>query len=115
MRDKAFMRNLTGKNGFSLVELTIVIFIISVLVSIAVFSFRNTEVIDLRTCQSNLKILDGAIVQYFLNENSYPGGLDELAPKYIKTMPKCPTDKTKSYEYDSEKHEAICPNGHSYP
>ncbi len=115
MKNKWHIRLLVGENGVSLLELMIVVLIISILVGMAIFTFRNTATVELRTCQANLRILDGAIVQYYLYEKDYPDSIDKLIPKYIKTRPKCPTDKTKNYEYDSENHNATCLNGHTYP
>ena len=114
MKNKWHIRLLIGESGFSLLELAITILIISILVSMAMFSYRNTSKVELRACQANLRIIDGAIVQYYLYEKDYPGGLNELTPSYLKTMPKCPTEN-KDYEYDSANHKTTCPNGHTYP
>jgi len=104
-----------SENGFTLIELMIVILIISVLVSMAVFSFRNTAKIELRTCQSNLRIIDGAIFQYYLDKKVYPAKVDDLVPKYIKTLPKCPqNDALYQISGTAPNLSAYCPNEHAY-
>ncbi|HDP70693.1 MAG TPA: type II secretion system protein [Actinobacteria bacterium] len=104
--------NFSSESGFSFVELMIVIFIISILVSIAVFSYRNISVVELRTCQSNLRTIDGAIMQYYMHEKNYPSEISDLVPKYLKTEPKCPSQQVE-YTIDSG-NRAECPNGHAY-
>jgi type IV pilus assembly protein PilA len=86
------------QEGFTLIELMIVILIIAILVAIAVPVFLSARSsAQRRTCQANLRTIDGAINTYNAQYDAYPpdGAVgDMLVPKLIKKTPLCPTTQT---------------------
>jgi prepilin-type N-terminal cleavage/methylation domain-containing protein len=94
---------LRRKEGFTLIELLIVILIIAILVAIALPLYLNSQKnARLRTCQANLRTLDGAINAYRADYEAEPqngaAGVDDLVNSgYMKKAPLCPQDKTKAY------------------
>lgn len=68
--------------GFTLIELMIVILIIAILVAIAVPVFLNARAsAQRRTCQANQRTVDGAIQSYQADTDKYPTSLaDMVAP-----------------------------------
>ena len=95
------MRKLMHRSkGFTLIELMIVILIIAILVGIAipVYLAARTNA-QKRTCQANLRTIDGAINTYYSDAELYPtAGLVNAAHamcvtpyQVLKTAPDCPT------------------------
>lgn len=83
------------QEGFTLIELMIVILIIAILVAIAVPVFLSARAnAQRRTCQANLRTIDGAINTYDGQYEAYPpngtvGSI--LVTSFIKRNPTCPT------------------------
>lgn len=83
--------------GFTLIELMIVILIIAILVAIAVPVYLNSRAnAQRRTCQANLRTVDGAIQAYeaFYDHPVYPPDLDSMTmpgTRALKNMPQCPS------------------------
>jgi type IV pilus assembly protein PilA len=91
-------KSLHSQKGFTLIELMIVILIIAILVAIAVPVFLSARSnAQRRTCQANLRTIDGAINTYNAQYDAYPAaGLVNAAavgfvPTLIKRTPSCPT------------------------
>lgn len=118
---------LKREKGFTLIELMVVILIIAILVAIAVpvFNIARTAAYR-RTCQANLRTLDGAVQTYNATEDAWPSGVAVLVSgEYVKEEPTCPVDDD-SYTYSTSDHDFTCPNnnttvngincaGHQYP
>jgi len=89
-----------AKQGFTLVEIMIVVAIIGILVTIAVPGFIKARIqAQGKACNENLAKIDGAKEQYALEENKSNGdaaGFDVLVGQtlYIKKTPKCPSSGT---------------------
>ena len=87
----------TGRRGFTLVEIMIVVTIIGVLLAVAIPNFvkaRNSS--RGKACVGNLKMIDSAKEQYMLDTRSTtaPGAMSNLVTDYIKSTPVCPSTGT---------------------
>lgn len=103
------LKLLKKEKGFTLIELMVVVLIIAILVAIAVpvFNIARSSA-QKRSCQANLRTLDGAIQTYHSTEDAWPPGTTYatltgvLIPDYIKTAPTCPGNGTYDYVAESE-------------
>lgn len=67
------------KKGFTLLEMTIVILIISVLFLLTVPNIQKTlGIVSSKGCRALEKIGDSAILQYRLEYGDYPSGVSDL-------------------------------------
>ena len=80
------------RRGFTLLELTIVIFVILVLVTIAVPSYQQSILLAREAVlRDNLYTLRSLIDQYTLDKKEAPQALEDLvAEGYLRTLPKDP-------------------------
>lgn len=102
-----------NENGFTLVEMLVVLFIISVLILITIPNVsKHFASIDKKGCDSYVLMLNGQIEAYRINEGKYPTGFQELFDKdYItEEAPKCPDNTEISFgdhiAFVSEKQES---------
>lgn len=126
------------EEGFTLIELMVVVLIIAILVAIAVPVFSNArESAWRRTCQSNLRTIDGAVQTYYASYDALPAGFAGtgvivndshplVADGFLKRAPECPKAKSagaQSYYLlegnitDPQGITAKCPGnyaGHTY-
>jgi len=115
-------RLLKAEKGFTLIELMVVILIIAILVAIAIPVFNVARAAAWRrTCQANLRTLDGAVQTYNGAEDGYPPAASAMSVLvsggYIKEEPHCPEDETQDYTYSGTTHDFSCPVNatHTYP
>jgi type IV pilus assembly protein PilA len=87
------------EQGFTLIELMVVVLIIAILVAIAVPVFTSArESAWRRTCQANLRTIDGAIQTYNASYDGVPAAMVDtvdgdhplVAGGFLKRAPQCP-------------------------
>jgi competence protein ComGC len=67
------------KKGFTLLEMTIVVLIISVLFLLTVPNIQKTmSIVNNKGCKALEKVGDSAILQYKLEYGEYPGSVQDL-------------------------------------
>jgi len=100
------------QKAFTLVEIMTVVAFIGILTAIAVPSFfRSREISRMRSCQENLRKIDGAKQQWALDTNQPATAIPDWGilvgmAGYIRTSPSCPAGGT--YTIGSIAEDPAC-------
>jgi len=101
------MKAMFGKNGFTLIELMIVVVIISILSAIAIPKFQNvTENAKKGACRANMRTIASQETIYFMSHFQYTGLLSDLE----MTRVTCPSGEPYGlivYEYGGVQNAAF--------
>jgi general secretion pathway protein G len=86
----------TGSEGFTLVELLIVISLISILAAMGLVQYRNSVMSSKEAVlRTDLFRMRDAIDQYFADKQKYPSALDSLVSEgYLRKLPEDPITKS---------------------
>ena len=90
-----------GAEGFTLIELMVVISLIVVLAGMAVVQYRNGIVLGKESVlKTDLFRMKDAIDQYYADKGQYPASLDALVSEgYLRAVPKDPfTNSTDTWQ-----------------
>ncbi|MBS5965126.1 MAG: prepilin-type N-terminal cleavage/methylation domain-containing protein [Finegoldia magna] len=100
------------KKGFTLLELLVVLAILAILIAIAIPVYKGQkEKAAITAHNANVRVLETAVESYKQDTNGeLPKDIDDLAPEYIKSVPKVPASeneelKGKSYKITAGKIE----------
>lgn len=106
-----------NKNGFTLIEVLLVVVILGILASIAVPRFMTSEKqAKEKSCQIQVSEIRTQIEKYFFNTNGYPASLAILAADAIYfpngMVASCPVDGTTAYAYNATTGTVGCGVSH---
>lgn len=88
---------LKNKKGFTLLEMTIVVIIISVIFLLTVPSIQKTlSVVNDKGCKAIEKVADAAILEYKMEYGEYPNGVDDLVNAGLLSEQQLKCDGSKS-------------------
>ncbi len=101
------------KEGFTLVELLIVVLILGALAAIAIPRITaSTTTARVNACRTNQDIMNSQIEMYRADTGDYPatlGALTSDANYFPEDAPVCPTTGTSTpYTMDSDTHRVSC-------
>lgn len=99
------MRRILNNNGYTIVEMMIVVIIIGVLVSIAVPSYTNlVSRAKKSACQANQRTIEIARAYNMILQNSYGLNLSDISEAFEEI----------GFTGDSTQEDLLCPGGGLY-
>jgi prepilin-type N-terminal cleavage/methylation domain-containing protein len=100
-----------NQQGFTLIELAVAVFVISVLIAIALPNLRGAGVKAQKvSCEGNQRLLRAQLENYYLTEKGYPTGTTDqdriksmVDLGYLQAAPSCPSGGTYSVTVSADK------------
>jgi prepilin-type N-terminal cleavage/methylation domain-containing protein len=85
------------EEGFTLIEMLIVLFIIGIVIAIAIPNLKSAgETARDRADLANRKLIGAQADNYYLEYGKYPSSVEELVRKnYLRSVPECPGGRGK--------------------
>ncbi|BBN99127.1 competence type IV pilus major pilin ComGC [Sporolactobacillus terrae] len=79
---------LASEKAFTLIEMMIVLFIISILLLIAVPNMtKSNDVVQEKSTEATVQLVQGQVAAYQTNHNGeLPDNLEELVPEYVSSI-----------------------------
>lgn len=88
---------MNNENGFTLIEMMIVLLVISVLLIITVPNItKHNSTINSKGCDAFIKMVEGQVQAYSIDKKKSPASLDELVDDGYLSGTKCPDGRTVS-------------------
>jgi len=112
---KNCLPNGRNQQGFTLVEMMVVVVIVGILITIAVPVYNKvTATAEEKACLANIKIIEGAMEVYKAANGTLPGSVGDLMEEkkggpFLKEKPRCPSD---NQDYVLSNGKVTC-NKHS--
>ena len=111
-------KRMVSDHGFTLIEMVIALFIVSVVMAIALPNLQTAGVKAASTgCEGNQKTIRAALTEYYLTNHHFPtetttsGIITDLKTNgYIDSLPTCPSggDYTITYSPDGTQATVAC-------
>lgn len=91
------MKKYKSEQGFTLMEVLIVLFIIGIIIAIALPNLKSArERAREKADSANRRMIGAQADQFFLEFGRYPSSVGELVQKnYLRSIPTCPGGKGK--------------------
>ena len=111
------MKSVRRDEGFTLLELMVVVLIIGILVAIAIPVFNAAKAnAQEKSCFANQRTIEGCVETYAASHGTSPsaGLLDSgswAVPMYFAAAPACPSDPSKHAYSLNARGGALCMNG----
>ena len=108
---------MSRSQGFTLLEIMIVVLVIGLLSAIAVPSYlKSRQAARVSVCLNNLRIYQQALDQYAFPHHQFPTDLQDLVTEgYLKTLYTCPLGGTYEWTVSggNQQYHLVCRNQHT--